>query len=78
MRVPNVTIMPTYSPYDDGYANGYADGYADRDKEIVRCKDCRHYVPFMNECDYPDGNGDFLRIIVPPEHFCAWGERRDA
>lgn len=42
--------------------------------EIVRCKDCKHYID--GECMVDDGNGDYLRLTVPPTHFCAWGERR--
>ena len=43
--------------------------------EIVRCRDCTHYID--GECMVEDGNGDYLRLTVPPSHFCAWGERRE-
>jgi hypothetical protein len=42
-------------------------------EEIVRCRDCKHYID--GECMVEDGNGDYLRLTVPPTHFCAWGER---
>lgn len=41
---------------------------------LVRCRDCKHYID--GECMAEDGNGDYLRLAVPPTHFCAWGERR--
>lgn len=43
-----------------------------RATEIVRCADCKHYID--GECMVEDGNGDYLRLTVPPTHFCAWGE----
>lgn len=45
--------------------------------EIVRCKDCKWYTksdPQHPDCDY------CLRIIcgaIPPDFYCADGERRD-
>lgn len=46
-------------------------------EEIVRCEDCRWRWGTDNLCMLPDGNGDYLRIYVKPDGFCAWGERSD-
>ena len=46
-------------------------------EEIVRCRDCRWLWGSDELCMLPDGNGDYLRIYVNPDGFCAWGERRE-
>ena len=53
--------------YDRGQ---YIKGYQDRDKEIVRCKDCRHL--------YED-NGCPLRVwhTHVEDDYCSYGERRE-
>lgn len=43
---------------------------------IVRCRDCRWLWGTDKLCMLPDGNGDYLRIYVQPDDYCAWGERR--
>lgn len=48
---------------------------------VIPCRDCRHGIKAdlsgnWYECMYPAGNGDYLRIDVPPMHFCGFGERR--
>ena len=55
----------------------YEHGYNDRDKEIVRCKDCKYWH---------DGNISDINTIRPScelndcemyeNDFCSWGERR--
>lgn len=42
--------------------------------EVVRCKDCRHWVvnDDVGYCDNPDGLDNYAR----PEDFCSYGERR--
>ena len=42
-----------------------------RQPEIVRCKDCKHYDSFTQQCR----NG--LDGIFTPEWFCADGERKE-
>lgn len=56
------------------FASESTDHYGTLHEEIVRCRDCRHYID--GECMKPDGNGDYLRLIVPRAHFCGFGERR--
>ena len=46
-------------------------------EEIVRCRDCKHYMA-CGSCFLPDGFGDFKRWAMPPDGFCSEGERRDA
>ena len=52
------------------YRRGYYKGYSDRDKEIVRCKDCKWYDEEISMCD---------NCELPRERtfFCADGERKD-
>lgn len=41
--------------------------------EVVRCKDCKHYVVQRLECRYPRHNG-----IIGIDGFCSYGERKDS
>lgn len=41
--------------------------------EVVRCKDCKHYVVQRLECRYPIHNG-----IIGIDGFCSYGERKDS
>lgn len=41
------------------------------DRLIVRCKDCRYYVPEQNGCKR-------LRELVKSEGHCMWAEKREA
>ena len=58
--------------------------YIDTSKEIVRCRDCKHYYEADNY--HPQGNVlshcckyfDAYNDEVTPDGFCAWAERRDA
>ena len=45
--------------------------------EIVRCRDCRHYVRDPEPIDpgWPMMCEDTGRDMVEPDGFCAWGER---
>lgn len=55
--------------------------------EVVRCKDCKYCVTeksFGKEylyCDafYEHAEGDLIGVslMVEPNHFCSWGERRE-
>ena len=55
--------------------------------EVVRCKDCYYCVTeksFDKEylyCDafYEHAEGDLIGVslMVEPNHFCSWGERRE-
>ena len=45
-------------------------------EEIVRCRDCRHYMDYEHE--YEPNLGycrEFDREEVRDSRFCAWGER---
>lgn len=44
-------------------------------EEIVRCRDCKHYIE--DEAEYYHYCGSWCEQ-VEPDGFCAWGERRDA
>lgn len=45
----------------------YQKGYEDRDSEIIRCKDCKHYMTIHCTCDGCCISGDW---------FCADGKRK--
>ena len=58
--------------YDrDQYEKGYADGKATAMAELVRCKGCMHCNNLF--CYHPSQR----YLVVYPEHFCAFGERKD-
>ena len=48
--------------------------------EVVRCKDCKHYMPqkksahWENRASYCNR---FVRIKVRPNDFCSYGERKN-
>lgn len=55
--------------------------------EVVRCKDCYYCVTeksfgkkYLLYCDafYEHAEGDLIGVslMVEPNHFCSWGERR--
>jgi hypothetical protein len=48
--------------------------YKNRDKyeEVVRCKDCKHYVLHALACRHENFNG-----IIPMNGYCYYGERKD-
>jgi len=58
------------------YDEGYRDGKAAARAEIVRCKDCKHYL------DWGDGDitcrlwTDEWEAAITSDAFCSWGERR--
>lgn len=66
--------------YREAYAKGYDTGYEERDEKIIRCKDCKYWLP-MNRFhqDYHHGRGECeLNCWVKDSNwFCADGERRD-
>lgn len=47
-------------------------------ERIVRCRDCKHYVPDHDPIDpgWPMMCDDSGRDMVEPYGFCAWGERK--
>lgn len=51
------------------YEEGYKKGYSDRDKEIVRCKDCKYH-------DKEDGKNFCDCGNRPDDWFCADGEKK--
>ena len=46
--------------------------------KVVRCKDCKHYCSFYNECSEPHNHytEEGFREVYD-EDFCSYGERRD-
>lgn len=49
----------------------FDDGYAARDKEIVRCRECKYYE---DECCWRE-----IQFMNAPEPnaFCSYGERKE-
>ena len=64
----------------------YEKGWNDRDNEIVRCKDCswcaavksfgKEYLYCDAFYDHADGDLIGVSLMVEPDHYCSWGERR--
>ena len=51
----------------------FDDGYAARDKEIVRCRECKHHEVFKNGVNgWCNGHGCPADVT----YFCADGERK--
>ena len=48
-------------------------------EEIVRCRDCKYYKPWV--LSRPENGGDCVlnkvEVYVWFDGFCAWGERRE-
>ena len=57
---------------DDGSATIHIEN---KDKEIVRCKDCRHRDPEDNRCDCGGMPWDTQVFPVPDDWFCPNGEQ---
>ena len=66
--------------YDRGQ---YEKGYADAKAEIVRCKDCKHWIPGNAMCgnsldDMQRGGGcPIMRFLRRENDFCCCGERKE-
>ena len=62
--------------YDRGQ---YKKGHADAMDSIVRCKDCKH-LQYGYQCYNPLGmnlsNNEDAYVLVNPDDFCSYGERR--
>lgn len=61
---------PFFMSLDDGIAIHEAiDILKSAQPEIVRCKDCKHYIKSESYCDY-------LGITISDHDFCSYAERR--
>ena len=53
---------------------------ADRTIEIVRCMDCKHYMP-QKKSEHWENRANYcnrlVRIKVRPYDFCSYGERKN-
>ena len=65
------------------YEAGYADGRTARDREIIRCRDCKYYRPAERlgmklppDCGY-FSVGKYLDTDLSPDDFCSRAERRE-
>ena len=56
------------------YEKGYADAKADAMDELVRCKDCKHFIKEEHGCNH---HGYFYPVRVMDNDFCSYGERKD-
>ena len=54
------------------YETGYADGRWARDSEIVRCKDCKHWMDIDNGRQKHE-----MCAQLVPEWYCADGKRKE-
>ena len=70
--------------YDrEQYEKGYADGKVDAMAELVRCRDCKHWLEIEDTCGggYCNHTCWFIANAEPPivnhSDFCSYGERRE-
>ena len=42
--------------------------------EVVRCKDCKHWLSYANECDFLSPFPD--RLATGENDYCSYGERK--
>lgn len=54
------------------------DQIADPANEVVRCRDCRHFIEDSESCMFFHSLpfGDEVEVMVHQNGFCAWGERK--
>ena len=45
--------------------------------EVVRCKDCKHWLKDVAGCTESIGRCEFANYFVGAAGFCTYGERRD-
>ena len=52
----------------------FCEGFKDRNEliEVVRCRDCKHYVLQACACRHENFNG-----IIHMNGYCSYGERKD-
>lgn len=63
--------------YDKGqYEQGYADGFIAATENLIKCNDCRWFVPRHYPEGY-DGNCEITGCEVCNYYFCNHGERKD-
>ena len=60
----------------------------DMQKELIRCKDCKHWLPhtqfgydadyeeYHNYCNRHLPDDDFYAFIKEEDDFCSWAERK--
>lgn len=60
------------------FVTAYGDSAFQRREEVVRCRDCVHYVEDPEPIDpgWPMMCADSGRDMLEPDGFCAWGVRR--
>lgn len=57
--------------------------YIDMNREIVRCRDCKHFTP-KGTHKFENGkvNADYCKYVrgwmlqITPDGFCAWGDKK--
>ena len=45
--------------------------------EVVRCKDCKHFVPFDEPYNKAGMCDRKMLGLIPEDGFCSYGERKD-
>lgn len=65
-----------YVPIDEEWERGYTAGQMAEKKELVRCKDCKWYMPTSEnygKCTYRTRE----HLLNEPSDYCSYGERKD-
>lgn len=75
--------MEPNTPFGIGYAAGvdaailHIKDFFSREEYVVHCRDCKSFaVRPDGKCGICTVKNDVLPRIVPPNHFCSFGERR--
>lgn len=66
--------------YDrDQYHKGWSDGWVHAKWDIIRCKDCKWYIPAKSILgfDMPTGHCNYHSIYPVKDDFCSKAERRE-
>ena len=73
-KTPTIDAVPVVRCDSEQYRRGFNDGIMAAAKELVRCKDCRHFYYDTNK----DPSCSCIGGLVSPEEddFCSYGERR--
>jgi hypothetical protein len=86
LELPNYGNLEHPDPFTEGFRQGKFDAVLEimtlaptvDAVEVVRCKDCKHFCSFYNECAEPHNHytEEGFREVYDND-FCSYGERKD-
>lgn len=76
-------LAAEYGHYDH-YTTGYGDALGVVEEaptvdavEVVRCKDCKHWLKDVGGCTDQVGRCEWANYMVGANGYCVYGERKD-